>query len=105
MGKIMPHYVELRQLDSDNWANGEYTPFFKQKNLWLSLTGDFILTLQLDMWLFNDYPYTIDYFLNQNRSYIGGNMPYPWKEFESLQINSKINNFNGGLSKKKRRYD
>ena len=99
---IMPHYVELRQLDSDNWTNGEYTPFFKQKDLWTSLTGDFILTLQLDMWLFNDYPYTIDYFLNQDRSYIGGNMPYPWKEFESLQIKSQINNFNGGLSLRKR---
>jgi hypothetical protein len=100
--KIMPYYVELRQLDSDNWINGEYSTFFKQKDLWLSLTGDFILTLQLDMWLFNDYPYTIDYFINQDRSYIGGNMPYPWKEFVSLQINSEINNFNGGLSLRKR---
>lgn len=98
----MPHYVELRQLDSDNWINGEYNTFFKQKELWLSLKGEFVLTIQLDMWLFNDYPYTIDYFINQNRSYIGGNMPYAWKEFAPLGIYSQINNFNGGLSLRKR---
>jgi hypothetical protein len=100
---IMPYYVELRQLDSDNWVNGEYSEFFKTKELWLSLTGDFILTTQLDVWLFNDYPYTIDYFIKQDRSYIGGNMCYSWKEFASLGITSQINNFNGGLSLRKRR--
>jgi hypothetical protein len=100
--KIMPSYVDLRQLDSDNWINGEYNTFFKQRDLWLSLKGDFVLTIQLDMWLFNDYPYTINYFINQDRSYIGGNMPYAWKEFISLGIFTQINNFNGGLSLRKR---
>ena len=100
---IIPHYVELRQLDSDNWVNGEYTDFFKERGLWSSLTGDFVLTIQLDVWLFNDYPYTIEYFINQDRSYIGGNMCYSWNEFASLGITSQINNFNGGLSLRKRR--
>ena len=99
----MPYYVELRQLDSDNWINGEYSAFFKEKGLWLSLKGDFVLTIQLDVWLFNDYPYTIDYFINQDRSYIGGNMCYSWNEFASLGIHTQINNFNGGLSLRKRK--
>jgi hypothetical protein len=99
---IIPHYVELRQLDSDNWINGEYTNFLKDRGLWMSLTGEFILTIQLDVWLFNDYPYTIDYFINQDRSYIGGNMRYSWNEFTSLGITTQINNFNGGLSLRKR---
>ena len=99
---IMPYYVELRQLDSDNWVNGEYSIFLKQRGLWLSLKGDFVLTIQLDVWLFNDYPYTIDYFINQDRSYIGGNMAYSWDEFTSLGIYTQINNFNGGLSLRKR---
>jgi len=98
----IPHYVELRQLDSDNWPNGEYSTFFKNLDLWNSLHGDFILTIQLDVWLFNIYPYTIEYFLKQDRSYIGGNMAYPWKELIDSQIYPTINNFNGGLSLRKR---
>jgi hypothetical protein len=100
---LMPYYVELRQLHCDNFTSDEYSSFLKEKELWNSLEGDYVLTIQLDTWLINNYPYTIDYYIKQDRSYIGGNMVGTWREFGELGIESpEIRNFNGGLSLRKR---
>lgn len=100
---IVPYYVELRQLHCDNFTSAEYSSFLKEKELWNSLEGEFVLTIQLDTWLFNNYPYSIDYYIKQDRSYIGGNMVGTWREFGELGMESpEIRNFNGGLSLRKR---
>jgi hypothetical protein len=99
---VVPYYIELRKLDVDNFTSSEYSFFLKSRKLWSELEGEYVLTIQLDTWILNEYPYTIDYFIKQNRSYIGGNMPYAWKEFIKLGLNPSINNFNGGLSLRKR---
>ena len=48
-------------------------------------------------------PYTIDYFMKLNKSYIGGNMKHVWKEFKREHIQFTFRNFNGGLSLRKRK--
>jgi hypothetical protein len=48
----------------------------------------------------NEPPYTIDYFVSRNKSYIGGNMCYKWAE---LEFKTPFSNFNGGLSLRKRK--
>lgn len=94
---------ELRELEVINFNKpSEYSDFLKSKNLWESLTGDFVLVAQLDTWIFNNKNYTIDYFIKLNKSYIGGNMIYPWHEFKRENINFNYYNFNGGLSLRKR---
>ena len=99
---LVPPYVELRALHCDDLANGGYNDYFKTRQLWESLDGEFILTIQLDAWILNEYPYTIDYFLKQDKSFIGGSMPYSWKEFQTRGVYLPFNNLNGGLSLRKR---
>lgn len=99
---IAPPYVTLIPLSTDNLTANEYNSLFKQKWFWELLSGEFILTIQLDSWLLNEYPYTIDYFLKQDKSFIGGNMPYSWNEFKNQNIDLPFNNLNGGLSLRKR---
>ena len=53
-------------------------------------------------YILNVSPYTIDYFMNMNKSYIGGNMESEWKELIRENIYPKYINFNGGLSLRKR---
>ena len=49
------------------------------------------------------YPkYTIEYFINMNKSFIGGNCNYRWNEFIRENISFEYPNFNGGLSLRKR---
>jgi len=90
--------VEIRELNVNNFTLHEYSDFMKNKDLWLNLYGKYVLTFQADTFIYNKEPYTIDYFMNMNRSYIGGNMDHGWNELtrEKLQINYR--NFNGGLS-------
>jgi hypothetical protein len=97
--KILPPIIELRELDVDNLNGVTYSNLCKSRSLWDSLYGDFVLTIQLDAWIQNDPPYTIDYFINLNKSYIGGNMDYDWG---GLLQDVPIKNFNGGLSLRKR---
>ena len=95
-------YVELRELNVTNLTPGEYSSLFKQPSFWKSLYGDFVLTIQDDAWIANIEPYTIDYFINLNKSYIGGNMNFRWGELEREHINLMCYNVNGGLSLRKR---
>jgi hypothetical protein len=97
-------YVELRELEVDNFNTAsEYSFFMKQSALWKSLYGEFVLTIQADTWIVNMAPYTIDYFMKLNRSYIGGNMSHVWKEFGRENVKIPFRNFNGGLSLRKRK--
>ena len=56
--------VELRELDVYNFEHhSEYSDFLKQKTLWESLTGEYVLTAQVDTWIFED-GINIDFFIN-----------------------------------------
>ena len=100
----LPNFIEIRPLEIDNFENGIlYSDFCKKKELWESLYGDFVLTIQLDSWIMNLNPYNIDYFINLNKSFIGGNMNFTWDYFETLNLKQEIRNFNGGLSLRKRK--
>ena len=96
-------YVELRELDVTNFSTPEeYSLFMEQAALWKSLEGEFVLTIQADTWIMNIEPYTIDFFLKLNKSYIGGNQSYIWNDLRREKLNPPFHNFNGGLSLRKR---
>jgi hypothetical protein len=96
-------YVELRELDVTNFpSSDEYSWYMKQAELWNSLEGEFVLSIQADTWIMNIAPYTIDFFLSLNKSYIGGNMSYVWNEMRRENLHPPFRNFNGGLSLRKR---
>jgi hypothetical protein len=100
----LPNFIELRSLEHDNFDNTKlYSDFCKQKELWESLYGDYILTIQLDTWVMNHSPYDISYFIRLNKSYIGGNMEYKWSYFNKLNLQHTYRNFNGGLSLRKKK--
>jgi len=91
--------VEIRELDTNNLSGDQYSDLLKTRSLWESLYGDFVLVFQTDAWIMNKKPYTIDYFVGRNKSYIGGNMCYKWY---GLKFRTPFSNFNGGLSLRKR---
>jgi len=93
--------IEIRELSVNNLTSSEYSMFCKKKELWTSLYGDFVLVFQLDTFIKNEPPYTIDYFMKLGHSYIGGNMSYSWQEIQSSHLES-YRNWNGGLSLRKR---
>ena len=100
--KQLPNFIEVRPLDVDNFENTRlYSDFCKKKDLWDSLYGEYVLTIQLDTWIMNLQPYDISYFINLNKSYIGGNMGYTWGYFDKINLYHKFRNFNGGLSLRK----
>jgi hypothetical protein len=101
--KVHPQ-TELRELAIDNLTSEQYSNFMKQSWLWESLHGEFILTIQADTWPLNREPYTIDYFLAMNQSFIGGNIPqeYAWPHLARENWHLVHMNFNGGLSLRKR---
>jgi hypothetical protein len=74
----------------------------KTSELWENLYGDFVLTFQADTYILNKPPYNIDFFMNMNKSYIGGNMDHGWEELQRENIYPDYRNFNGGLSLRKR---
>lgn len=92
--------VEIRELPVNNFKSAEYSDFMKQKSLWESLDGEFVLVFQTDAWIMNEAPYTIDFYLSKNKSYIGGNMCYRW---DHIVFNRNYWNYNGGLSLRKRK--
>jgi hypothetical protein len=102
MEKDLDKNIEVRELNVNNFTIPEYNDFMKSKELWETLYGEFVLTFQLDTYILNKAPYTIDYFMKLNKSYIGGNMDHVWNELlrEKMYINYR--NFNGGLSLRKR---
>lgn len=93
--------VEIRELDVENLNGATYSDLFKQADFWRSLYGEFVLVFQSDSWPLAQEPYTIDYFLAMNKSYIGGNGT-GWKETEREGVQFAYANFNGGLSLRKR---
>lgn len=99
---VLEDYVELRELDVTNFNASGYSYFLKKKELWESLYGDFVLTIQADTMIMSIEPYNINYFINLNKSYIGGNMNFKWNELNREGIEFKNYNFNGGLSLRKR---
>jgi len=95
--------VELRELPVSNFNNSnEYNDFMKQQSLWESISGEFILTIQLDTWVFENTGHTINDFIELNKSFIGGNMSTRWGELEREKMIFQYSNFNGGLSLRKR---
>ena len=100
---ILPKFIEIRSLNHDNFVYTRlYSDFLKKKEIWESLYGDFVLTIQMDTWIMNLSPYDINYFINLNKSYLGGNMDYEWKFFSINNLHHSCRNFNGGLSLRKR---
>lgn len=101
---ILHPIIEIRELNVNNLNTDEYSIFLKSTQLWLALSGEYVLTLQLDAWIVSCPPFTIDYFLNLNKSYIGGNSIYIWNDWEIHGVQTpSIRNFNGGLSLRKRK--
>jgi hypothetical protein len=94
--------IEIRELQVNNLTPLEYSDLFKQRQLWESLYGEFVLTFQTDSIIRNIEPYTIDSYIKLNKSYIGGNMCYEWRELLREKIDIKYKNLNGGLSLRKR---
>jgi hypothetical protein len=92
--------VEIRELSVSNLTPQGYSDLLKSRSLWENLYGDFVLVFQTDAWIMNEAPYTIDYFVSRNKSYIGGNMCYKWSQ---LEFRTPFANFNGGLSLRKRK--
>jgi len=100
---LLHESVELRELQVSSFDTAAlYSNFMKSKELWNSLSGDYVLTFQADTWVLND-ECKIDTFMQMNKSFIGGNMEYVWFEMEKyLGYQPDHRNFNGGLSLRKR---
>jgi hypothetical protein len=94
--------AEIRELSVDNLNSNQYNDFLKSKELWESLTGEYVLVFQSDSWIHFHPVYNIKFFIGLNKSYIGGNMSYHWNELLRENIHLPFNNFNGGLSLRKR---
>jgi hypothetical protein len=93
--------IELRELHTNNFTEpSQYSDFMKQRSLWESLYGDYVLTVQVDTWPMNTIP--IETFINLNQSYIGGFMDHHWNEMVRDKMKVKYCNGNGGLSLRKR---
>jgi hypothetical protein len=93
--------IEFRELHTNNFTEPtQYSDFMKQRSLWESLYGDYVLTVQVDTWPMNTIP--IETFINLNQSYIGGFMDHHWNEMVRDKMKVKYCNGNGGLSLRKR---
>jgi len=101
---LLPNFIEIRELEHDDFKDTKlYSDFCKKKKLWESLYGEYILTVQLDTWIMNYNPYNINFFINLNKSFIGGNMEYTWGYLDKINIYHNFRNFNGGLSLRKKK--
>jgi len=95
--------VEIRELEVTNFDTPrQHSYYFKQRELWESLYGEYVLTFQTDSIIKNIEPYTLENYMKLNKSYIGGNMSYGWNELIRENIYPPFKNFNGGLSLRKR---
>lgn len=95
--------IDIKELDDTNFTPQQYNNFFKKRILWETLYGEYVLVFQTDTWIHEDNKYNIEYFMNLNKSYIGGNMIYNWNELTRDFIFPEVRNFNGGLSLRKRK--
>ena len=94
--------IEIRELKKNCYNYNEYCDFIKSKELWENLYGEYVLLFTANSTIINQPPYTIDYFMSLNKSYIGGNQNYLWNELSIENIYPQYNNFQGGLSLRKR---
>ena len=94
--------IEIRELKTNCYKYNEYCDFIKSKELYETLYGEYVLLFTANSSIVNKLPYTIDYYMKMNKSYIGGNQCYLWKEMIREKINSGLRNFQGGLSLRKR---
>jgi hypothetical protein len=100
---LNPEVIELRELTVSNFDSAaKYSDFMKQKSLWESLIGDFVLTIQLDTWILENTGFSVEDFMKMDRTIIGGNMSYRWQELNREQLWFSHLNLNGGLSLRKR---
>jgi hypothetical protein len=96
--------IDIRELPVTDFPDPRiYNDFLKEKTIWESVEGDYVLTIQSDTWIMKHPKYTIDFFINLNKSFIGGNCDYRWHEFIRENISFQYPNFNGGLSLRKRK--
>ena len=97
------HDIEINiiEIDANNFTLMEYNDLLKSLSLWNNINSEYTLVFQADCYIFNNPPYTIDYFIDKNYTYIGGNMSYEWKELKNHNFNPQYRNFNGGLSLRK----
>ena len=102
--KKLKYKVELYPLPVDNMTPNEYNNFMKRKDLWTYLKGKFVLVIQSDTWINpnKNNKNNLNYFINLDKSYIGGNFLHKWFELEREKINLNFTNFNGGLSLRNR---
>lgn len=94
--------IEIRELNSISFSCYEYWDFLKSKELWETLYGDYVLLFTLNSMIMNQEPHTIDFYMGLNKSYIGANQSYTWPELTRENIHPRYNNFQGGLSLRKR---
>jgi FkbM family methyltransferase len=94
--------IEIRELKNNCYKYNEYCDFIKSKELWENLYGDYVLVFTANSTIINKPPYTIDYYMSLNKSYIGGNQCYLWNEMKRENIYPQSCNFQGGLSLRKR---
>ena len=94
--------IEIRELNYNCYHYNEYCDFMKSNTLWSSLYGDYVLLFTSNSIIINEEPYTINFFMQLNKSYIGANQTYLWKELIRENIYPEYRNFQGGLSLRKR---
>ena len=94
--------IDIRELKYNCYKYHEYCDIIKSKKFWETLYGDYVLLFTADSTIINEPPYTIDYFMSLNKSYIGGNQCYLWNEMIRENIYPQYKNFQGGLSLRKR---
>jgi hypothetical protein len=99
---LLENNIEIRELEYNSYNYFAYCDLLKSKKLWESLYGNFVLVFAADSFIINEEPYTIEYFMELNKSLIGGNQSYKWTELYRENINFNYYNFHGGLSLRKR---
>jgi hypothetical protein len=102
--KDLKYKIDLYSLPVDNMTANEYNNFMKRKDLWMYLKGNYVLVIQADTWINPDKnnKKNLNYFINLEKSYIGGNFCHVWNELKRENINYEYTNFNGGLSLRNR---
>jgi len=94
--------IEIRELNTNYYKYSEYCDFIKSKELWKNLYGEYVLLFTPSSMIINQKPHTIDFYMGLNKSYIGANQFYQWNELRRENMHPSYNNFQGGLSLRKR---
>jgi hypothetical protein len=92
----------IEELNCNNLNFETYSNLFKQKEFWLKMNGEYILTIQTDGCLCPNSPYKIEEFYKYD--YVGGyaHQKWWWKETNGLHSYNDYQCFNGGFSLRKR---